>query len=121
MSDDLPDLGPCCCCEQQSDTVRNIVLLPYKTADTVGHGWGCVVCGLPPDGASYVACDACLEAHAKPRWIIVGYRYPAQKRRQPVPEAPEAHDHDDAKHDAFDAWQEALMPEPMVDDDEDCY
>ena len=53
---DTPDLGPCCCCGG-TERVRDIVMLSRK-APVPGTGWGCVVCGLPNDGASYVCCDA---------------------------------------------------------------
>ncbi len=52
------DLGPCCACEKRAG-VRSIFMLHYRCA-IPGHGWGCVVCGLPSDGASYVLCDKCL-------------------------------------------------------------
>jgi hypothetical protein len=52
----LPMLGPCCACERVGPRVRNWIML-HKRAVIAGHGWGCFVCGLPPDGASYVLCD----------------------------------------------------------------
>ena len=56
---DPRSLGPCCQCEC-TDGVRNIFLLNRRGA-IPGRGWGCVVCGLPPDGAVAVLCDACVE------------------------------------------------------------
>ena len=56
---DTPDLGPCCCCGG-AERVRNIVMLSPRASTR--DGWGCLVCGLPPDGASYVCCDRCLES-----------------------------------------------------------
>lgn len=60
--DDEPSLGPCCICEREAD-VKTIVMLPIR-AKIPGHGWGCVVCNLPGDGASAVLCDACVGDYA---------------------------------------------------------
>lgn len=88
--DDL-DFGPCCCCG--AERPRNIMLLDYKGA-VPGTGWGCVQCGLPMDGASYVACDTCAEDDRPPREAIVGYAKAHQ--REPIENvyarAPHAHD-----------------------------
>ena len=70
MSGDY-NLGPCCCCGG-TNRVRTIVMLPRR-APVAGTGWGCLVCGLPLDGASYVVCDRCLETGARPREVISGY------------------------------------------------
>jgi|SRR5208337_1807106 len=64
------DLGPCCCCGG-TKRVRNIVMLPYR-APVPGTGWGCVVCGLPEDGAIYIACDRCVELGAAPSKVVSG-------------------------------------------------
>jgi hypothetical protein len=74
------DFGPCCCCGG-TQRVRNFVTL-NRRAPVPGKGWGCVVCGLPLDGALYVVCDQCLETEARPREVIYGY--PAEKRRAPI-------------------------------------
>jgi hypothetical protein len=63
-------LGPCCCCGG-TKLVRNIVMLPLR-APTAGIGWGCVVCGLPMDGAVYVACDRCVKAGIPAREVVSG-------------------------------------------------
>jgi hypothetical protein len=85
------DLGPCCACGKEDETVRNVYLI-NKRAPVPSTGWGCVVCGLPPDGASAVLCDACHEANADIKYAIVGY--PAEKRRIPISDAPtEAFEH----------------------------
>lgn len=62
----------CCACRQSGPTVRNLVLLPVR-APVPGTGWGCVVCGLPSDGAIAVVCDTCLEADAPIVEAIEGY------------------------------------------------
>jgi len=90
-----PDLGPCCCCGG-TENVRNIVMLSRR-APVPGTGWACMVCGLPPDGASYVACDHCVEANAKPREICFGYVGSGQRR--PIDSlSPEVFEHDMALH-----------------------
>lgn len=58
------NLGPCCICDQEGPEVRNILMLPFR-GPIPGRGWGCLQCGLPPDGASAVLCDDCLEAYNK--------------------------------------------------------
>jgi hypothetical protein len=77
---EIPSLGSCCCCRGTAD-VRNVVMLPHKGA-VAGKGWGCVVCGLAWDGASYVCCDSCLEAERKPTLAVVGY--PSEHMREPI-------------------------------------
>lgn len=56
--DDTPRLGQCCICGGENG-VRNIIMLDQRAA-VPGHGWGCVVCNLPMDGAYAVLCDGCL-------------------------------------------------------------
>jgi hypothetical protein len=90
MKSDVPDLGPCCCCGGAL-RVRNIVML-NRRAPLLGTGWGCVVCGLPMDGAVYVACDRCLETSVRPREVISGYA--ASGLRAPIESlSPEPFDH----------------------------
>jgi hypothetical protein len=89
--DDTPDLGPCCACEKTGPSVRNIFTIPYEAA-VPNHGWGCVVCALPPNGASYVLCDECCGPvrlglpqfpHLRePRFACRGY--PAKDGREPI-------------------------------------
>ena len=50
--------GPCCYCGGTDKPRQAIVALPYR-APTPGTGWGCVVCGLPTDGAVAIACTDC--------------------------------------------------------------
>lgn len=85
MQDDL-DLGPCCACGQPGPTVRNIMML-QRLCPVPGRGWGCVVCGLPPNYATAVVCDACLEDSCLIRWVCTGY--PAKDGRTPIEAAPE--------------------------------
>lgn len=89
------DLGMCCACGQADPTVRNIMMLP-KRAPHPGTGWGCLVCGLPNDGAVAVVCDACLEAKREITEVCSGF--PAENRRAHVKSLIEAFDHDMSKH-----------------------
>jgi hypothetical protein len=75
------DLGPCCACGATGPSVRNILMLPRR-APVPGTGWGCLQCGLPPDGASAILCDDCAAAEVAPREVIAGY--PAAKGRAPI-------------------------------------
>ena len=91
--DALPDFGPCCHCGR-TDGVRNIVMLSRR-GPTPGRGWGCVVCGLPCDGAIAVMCDDCIDV--EPMFVCSGY--PVTGGRVPIDElSPERFDHDPAKH-----------------------
>lgn len=42
-----------------------MLLSLQKKSPTPGRGWGCVVCGLPADGAMAAVCNACFELHGK--------------------------------------------------------
>lgn len=66
------DYGPCCACGRTGRTVRNFLMLPKK-APIPGNGWGCLVCGLPPDGALAVVCDRCLRQNASIKFVVKGY------------------------------------------------
>jgi hypothetical protein len=96
---DMPDLGPCCGCETR-EGVRNMVMLSRRGA-VPGHGWGCVVCGLPFDGVYLVLCDNCLARWQADEYVItVACRgYPAEDGRIAIAELPEGEfDHDESKH-----------------------
>jgi len=88
--DDKLDLGPCCACGIESSTVRNIVTLHFK-GPTPGHGWGCLQCGLPTDGACCVLCDDCLEKNAKVKYACAGY--PSDEVRVPIESLTEPFEH----------------------------
>lgn len=89
---DEPDLGPCCACEKEDKTVRNIVMMDRRTS-VPGTGWGCFVCGLPAEGASYVLCDSCLETGREPKYAICGY--PVARKRVLISELPPGEFHHD--------------------------
>jgi hypothetical protein len=97
--DDMPDLGPCCCCGKAGrpgNRVRNLVMLGRR-APVPGTGWGCLQCGLPPDGAVYVACDACIRAEAEPVAACAGF--PKEAARVPIGSLPPGtFEHDMSKH-----------------------
>jgi hypothetical protein len=95
--DDLPDLGPCCMCEG-TEGVRNLIMLDLR-GTVPGHGWGCLGCGLPSDGASAVLCDKCLTRYQADRSLLtIACRgYPGTDGRIPIAEL-EPFEHDDAAH-----------------------
>lgn len=90
-------LGPCCMCDG-TESVNNVIMLSRRGA-VPGHGWGCVVCSLPMDGAYAVLCDTCL-----PKWqadnslLTVACRgYPGKEGRILVAELPDGEfDHNPA-------------------------
>src|SRR3974390_2841968 len=95
-----PDLGSCCGCDDPGALVRNIVMLSRRCA-IPGHGWGCVECGLPCDGAVAVLCDSCFEEFQRdPDTLRVACQgYPATEGRILIAQLPEGHfDHDKSKH-----------------------
>lgn len=70
---DGEDYGPCCACSLvRRGVVRNVVTL-NKPAPIPGTGWGCVICGLPMDGALAVLCDGCIRSNAAPMFAVYGY------------------------------------------------
>ena len=71
IRDDI-DVGACCACGRSDREVRNIIALAFR-APVPGTGWGCVVCGLPSDGAIAVVCDQCLELDAPIVEVCNGY------------------------------------------------
>jgi hypothetical protein len=93
--EELIMLGACCACEKNRPDVRNIVMIAKKGV-IAGHGWGCVVCGLPLDGASYVLCDACFEAKREPVYACRGY--PGSEGRILLSVLTVPFDHDESKH-----------------------
>lgn len=92
---DLPTLGACCACGQDGPTVRNIMMLDFR-APVAGTGWGCIVCGLPSDGAIAVLCDACAERNAEIRDVCVGQ--PGDNVRTEIKTVQQPFGHDLSKH-----------------------
>lgn len=93
LESDLPDLGPCCVCETGKG-VTNIGIV-NRRCPIPGRGWGCLVCGLPPDGAIVVMCNRCVGL--KPRFVCRGY--PGEDGRIPHEElSADPFEHDMAKH-----------------------
>lgn len=62
----------CCNCGAYLNVPTNIVML-NRRGPTPGKGWGCVVCGLPFDGAIAVLCDACWTIGEYPKNVCTGY------------------------------------------------
>ena len=87
-------LGPCCICESPK-RVRNIIQL-YKKSPKPGRGWGCLVCGLPSDGAVAVLCDPCFEQYRVGQAILkyACRGYPAKDGRVPISFLAGEHKHD---------------------------
>ena len=95
-------LGPCCICG--GPDAEAIVMLDRRCI-VPGHGWGCVVCGLPNDGASSVLCDGCREDFKRdPTLLKIACRgYPATEGRIAIADLPpHPFDHDTAKHEEFE-------------------
>ncbi len=103
--DQLTNLGSCCACGKTGPDVRNVVLL-RRRSPIPGHGWGCLTCGLPSDGASAVVCDACMDADGDVVLKKACRGYPATEGRVPIEElGDEVFDHDLSKHpDASSRW-----------------
>ncbi len=70
-----------------------------KRAPVPGTGWGCLVCGLPNDGAIAVVCDNCLEAEAE--ILEVCHGHPHEGRRMALSVINEPFEHDPAKHEVM--------------------
>jgi len=97
---DHPNLGPCCGCGTREGVIN--ILLLGRRGPVPGKGWGCVQCGLPPDGAVAVFCHACVKAYTAGDETVLRFvcrGYPAAGERVPIGELPpEEFDHDPAKH-----------------------
>lgn len=93
---DFGDFGSCCTCGTTVGVV-NFMMLPYR-GPTPGKGWGCVVCGLPADGAVAVLCDTCVESGRPIKFICTGY--PNKDGRTPTDDTGvlTPFDHDMTKH-----------------------
>lgn len=91
--DYVPMLGPCCICGDEHSVA--IVMLEVKGL-VAGHGWGCVACGLPMNGASAVLCEACVDdwQHDAAPLRFACRGYPATDGRVPIEELTEPHVHD---------------------------
>src|SRR4051812_30358355 len=91
--------GPCCG-SQTTAGVTNVVMLDPR-GPVPGQGWGCVVCGLPADGAVAVLCNDCVLAYEDdPKVLRFACRgYATSGQRIPIDELPPGeHRHDEAKH-----------------------
>lgn len=92
------ELGPCCICGGRG--AGNIILLPRRAA-VPGHGWGCVLCGLPADGALAVLCGGCMVRYGEaPELLTHCCRgYPATDGSIAIAELPAGvFDHEMTKH-----------------------
>ena len=80
---DEMDLGACCICEKNDDTVIKVLAMHFR-APVDGTGWGCFQCKRPSNGALVVVCDECLETYdgkidTSLKFVINGY--PAKRKR----------------------------------------
>lgn len=89
------NLGTCCVCQKEGADVRNVLCLGQK-GPVEGKGWGCFVCGLPPNGAMAVLCDHCLETEAEIRFVCTGWPFEGRTAIEDLPFEP--FDHDLAYH-----------------------
>ena len=95
------DLGSCCICEVNDDTVRNAIQLDFKVFGSETC-WGCFRCGLPMEGAVAALCDACFEKYRDDPDMEahITFLMDTADRRIPVPPvaARVPHKHDLSKH-----------------------
>jgi hypothetical protein len=89
-------MGPCCICGADDAPIAFVVMLDVK-GQVPGHGWGCLVCGLPHDGANAVVCADCAAGYEKGelalRFACRGY--PGEDGRVPIGEVTIPHEHDE--------------------------
>lgn len=100
-----PNLGTCCICGT-ADDVR-VVLMLNKKCPTPGRGWGCLVCGLPEDGAVAVLCSDCEGAYAigAKQLAQVCTGHPARDGRTGIHAVGGTHEHDVALHVFEGGWE----------------
>jgi hypothetical protein len=103
-AEEIRPAGPCCACGKPfpADSNVNLCFMDFR-APQPGTGWGCVVCGLPNDGAISVLCDACIARTDRVRMVCDGNplgsgRLP-RERAVVVPFA-----HDRKKHEEDGSW-----------------
>jgi predicted amidophosphoribosyltransferase len=110
----VPQIGPCCACGKDDDTVKNIIGLNRKGPDP-GKGWGCIVCGLPFDGAQAPLCDQCLKSGDKIQFKFVAAGYLTEGKRIPIDELPDTyHNHRFEHHPEAWTWFDT-SPDPGPD------
>lgn len=114
--EDFENYGTCCVCGCESSPehpVRNFICLGFKHPSP-GHGWGCAVCGLPPDGAIAVICDRCLEEENFNFKEICG-GFGKDESRLPFPQNPEKFEHDESKHQESENLEFGISFDPAWD------
>lgn len=113
-------LGSCCYCEAAPASV--IAMLDFKVpaAEREVEGWGCALCGLPPEGALTVFCEGCARELERNEPVatfffaapMICLGYPQENRRarvEAIRMEPHEHDlrfHPEARGD--------LMPNPEL-------
>jgi len=101
-------LGPCCICEREilhipgSEPAKPVgIIMLDKKCLVPGHGWCCLQCGLPADGAIAVLCGECADrvaaaGESELRFACRGW--PATDGRVPIDELTEPFEHDLSRH-----------------------
>lgn len=100
----MANYGPCCICECEGESVQNFIQLDYKNPKkSTTSGWGCVVCGLPAEGALAIICDERLN---NPDTVIddIKFLMDGETGRVPVPAETDRvpHEHDLSLHRELD-------------------
>jgi hypothetical protein len=106
--DEMVPVGRCCACDLVGE-LPNLMMLAHRGPESAaGKGWGCVVCGLPADGAMAAVCRRCIPDDWQPgqpqpggeiRFACTGYV--GEPGRVPLAELSESFEHDHAKHTAM--------------------
>ena len=86
---------PCCACGKTIPIPTNFILLDLR-APVPGTGWGCFTCGLKPDGAAAIICDACLDTNATIKFALLGYLH--ERKLIPIENLTEKFEHDMTMH-----------------------
>jgi hypothetical protein len=89
----ITDTGLCCACNKEPATG---ILMLERQAPIPGTGWGCVVCGIPMNGAIAVLCDSCGVGNTKVMFACFGNL--TDKKRIDIRQLKGSHRHDLSKH-----------------------
>ena len=101
MEDSTTEMGlaTCCSCGKTGIDVNNILILNFE-GPVPGHGWGCVECGLEPNGAVAIQCNECFDKKAKLLNVFNGFPDEGLFPIDQLEKKP--HHHILAKHPEFD-------------------
>ena len=95
--DTFEDYGTCCVCESEME-ICFIIQLDYKVESE--SGWGCVKCGLSPQGAIALVCSDCVDKFGEGIEDQIKHLMDGKKGRLPVPPVEKRipHGHDLSLH-----------------------